>query len=366
MLNRTLFMVLIAGTLSMPAISPAAQGTPGGDLAALSGIHGAGASGEFAKPSVVSPAASFLFTEEFFATTGAPPLTDDRVKAQIRHFMTTGRPLLQNWLDRSARFIPLMKGIFREHNLPEDLVYVAMIESGLRMNAISRSRAVGPWQFMATTAREYGLMINEWVDERRDPVKSTHAAAAFLHDLYGRFGSWHLALAAYNAGAGKIRRALDRSRDDGFADIYASRLLVQETRNYVPKLMAAITIARNREQYGFTEKYNKAFSYEELKIEKSVDLYEIAIFAGCSREDIKKLNPEIESRTTPPYARDYVLRIPVGTKQRYLASLNLFPRDLAPGKPRFDEALSHIDKGRTHVYALLRRRDPSSASAITL
>ena len=157
-----------------------------------------------------------------------------------------------------------MKAIFREKKLPEDLVYVAMIESGLRMNAVSRSRAVGPWQFMTATAKTYGLKMDYWIDERRDPVKSTKAAAEYLGDLYRRFGSWHLALASYNAGAGRIERALFQSPDNGLPGLYDSRLLRRETRNYVPRLLAAVIIARNPEQYGFVVKIKKSFRYEEV------------------------------------------------------------------------------------------------------
>jgi len=356
-------MLLIAVSLSMPDTSPAEQPVSGGDLVALTDIRGTGPV-EITKPSSSSLiAASTLYTEELLASPEDPLLTDDRVNAQIHYFATSGKQLLQNWLNRSARFIPLMKKIFQENDLPEDLVYVAMIESGLRMDAISRSRAVGPWQFMSDTAREYGLTMNQWVDERRDPVKATHAAAAYLRDLHDGFGSWHLALASYNAGAGKIQRLLLRS-EESFPDIYTSRALRQETRNYVPKLLAAITIARNPEQYGFTANYRKMFCYDEIKVEKSTDLRDIAVFTGCSLEDIKWLNPEIEGLVTPLYASDYVLRIPKGANKRYFAALDLFLHDLAPRRSGydFDTAFSRINKGRTHEYALLRRRGLSPSA----
>lgn len=326
-------MLLLAGSLALPELS-------------FSG-------------SQATPAAFPSLREELFASSDNPMLMNARVDAQIHYFMTEGKPLFQNWLDSSARFLPMMKTMFREQGLPEDLVYVAMIESGLRMHAISRSRAVGPWQFMTRTAREYGLTVDQWTDERRDPVKSTRAAAAYLRDLHDRFGSWPLALASYNAGATKIQQALARAGGDGDADLYASQALRRETRYYVPRLLAAITLAGNPEKYGFTANSGRRFRYDTLTIGNSMALRDIALFAGCRPADLEKLNPELEGGATPRYARDYVLRVPVGAKKRYLAALHLFQRDLTPRKIRPGAAIGPIDPARMRQYALLRKRDLS-------
>lgn len=321
---------------------------------------------EQAKPSEPSPIVDAVyFAEQLFESPDAPVLADERVAAQIEYFSTTGKPSFQKWLDHSSRFLPLMKDIFRQNELPEDLVYVAMIESGVRMHAVSRSQAVGPWQFMSITARTYGLKMDGWIDERRDPVKSTQAAAAYLRDLYKRFGSWRLALASYNAGAGRISRALFLSQENGLPDLYESRILRRETRNYVPRLLATVLIARDPEQYGFIVKSEGPFSYDEVQIDESTDLEDIAAVVGCTYEDLRDLNPELKTRTTPPYVNQYVLRLPAGTKESYRAARKMLFRRIALITPRFDAAYDPLAGGRPNEYAVLRKRHQSrSASKI--
>jgi membrane-bound lytic murein transglycosylase D len=160
-----------------------------------------------------------------------PMVLNDSVENHLEYFKTRGRDVFQKWLDRSARYIPVMKDIFREKNLPEDLVYVAMIESGFNPYAVSWARAVGPWQFMPHTGKLYGLKIDWWVDERKDPIKSTYAAAEHFKDLHNLFGSWPLAMASYNAGAGKVQRAVLRTRSEDFWDLKQSRYIRRETKN---------------------------------------------------------------------------------------------------------------------------------------
>ncbi|HXY53988.1 MAG TPA: transglycosylase SLT domain-containing protein [Nitrospirota bacterium] len=254
-----------------------------------------------------------------------PVILNDSVESQMEYFKSRGRDIFQLWLDRSARYIPVMKDIFREKNLPEDLVYVAMIESGFNPYAVSWARAVGPWQFMPSTGKLYGLKIDWWIDERKDPIKSTQAAAEHLKDLHDLFGSWPLALASYNAGAGKVQRAVIRTRSDDFWDLKASRFIRSETKNYVPKYMAAMIIAKNPEAYGFSLMNVAPFKYDEVVINESTDLRLIARCAGCTYEEIKELNPEIKRWVTPPQYKDYVLRIPPGSKEAFLANFAAIP-----------------------------------------
>lgn len=254
-----------------------------------------------------------------------PVILNDSVESHLEYFKTRGRDVFQRWLDRSATYIPLMKQIFKEKNLPEDLVYVAMIESGFNPYAVSWAKAVGPWQFMPSTGKKYGLKIDWWIDERKDPIKSTYAAAEHLKDLHNLFGSWPLALASYNAGAGKIQRAVLRTRSEDFWDIKASRYLRRETKNYVPKYMAATIIAKNPEAYGFNISNVEPFEYDEVQIPETTDLRLIARCTGTTYEQIKELNPELKRWVTPPDIANYTLRIPKGTKEIFLANFAAIP-----------------------------------------
>jgi len=254
-----------------------------------------------------------------------PMILNDSVENHLEYFKTRGRDVFQKWLDRSARYIPVMKDIFREKNMPEDLVYVAMIESGFNPYAVSWARAVGPWQFMPATGKLYGLKIDWWIDERKDPIKSTQAAAEHFKDLHNLFGSWSLALASYNAGAGKVQRAVLRTRSEDFWDLKASRYIRKETKNYVPKYMAATIIAKNPSAYGFTINEVEPYKFDEVVIEESTDLRMIARCANCTYEEIKELNPAIRRWVTPPQFSSYVLRIPLGKKDVFLANYAAIP-----------------------------------------
>ena len=254
-----------------------------------------------------------------------PMVLNDSVENHIEYFKTRGRDAFQRWLDRSARYIPVMKDIFREKNMPEDLVYVAMIESGFNPYAVSWAKAVGPWQFMPATGKLYGLKIDWWIDERKDPIKSTQAAAEHLKDLHNLFGSWPLALASYNAGAGKVQRAVLRTRSDDFWDLKASRYIRKETKNYVPKWMAATIIAKNPEAYGFTLSPYEPYAFDQVVLEESTDLRLAARCAGCTYEEIKELNPEIKRWITPPQYDRYTLRLPSGKKEAFLANYTAIP-----------------------------------------
>lgn len=241
------------------------------------------------------------------------------ITKHIRIYTTRKKEDFQRWLNRSGMYIETIKRILRDEGLPEELVYLPIIESGYYPKARSHRRAVGPWQFIPATARKYGLKIDYWIDERRDPEKSTHAAARYLKDLYERFGSWHLALAAYNAGEGRIYRAITKSKSDDFWDIIQTRYIKSETRNYVAKFIAAALIAQNPELYGFdTKKIRKPLEYEKIEIDKPVSLKFVASCTNTDIRTIRLLNPELKQWCTPPDARAYELKIPKGKSEQFL------------------------------------------------
>ncbi len=249
---------------------------------------------------------------------------------KVRHFIDfytgpRGNRGFQRWLERSSRFLPQMREIFAEEGLPKDLAYLAMVESGFNTRAYSWAHAVGPWQFIASTGKMMGLQQTWWLDERRDFEKSTRAAARFLKDLYRQFnGEWYLAVAAYNAGPGKIRGAIRRYKSRDFWELSRGTYLQEETKNYVPKLMAALTIASDPEKHGFTGlAYQEPFAYETVSIPSVTDLEIVAKMVGVEYDEIKTLNPELMRWSTPPDISEYRLRIPAGTaedfKQQYSA-----------------------------------------------
>jgi len=238
------------------------------------------------------------------------------VERKIRYFQTVIPDRFQEWLDRFHRYKPVVDQIFAEIGLPQELVYLSVIESGFNPRAYSRARAAGPWQFMKSTGRIYGLRVNWYVDERRDPIKSTVAAAQHLRDLYDRFGSWPLSLAAYNAGAGKITRAIRKSGTRDYWKIRRTRYIRRETREYVPKYMAATIIATNPTLFGFRAGTAEVHQYDEVRINNRVKLREIAKKTGLAFEDLRRLNPELRRSITPSgragFKDGYFLKVPVG------------------------------------------------------
>lgn len=227
------------------------------------------------------------------------------------------------YLSRSGKYIDIMQNILRKKDIPEDIVFLSLIESGFSTNAYSIAHAAGPWQFIASTAKRYGLEINWWKDERRDPVKSTEAAADYLKDLHGMFGSWNLAMAAYNAGEGKIMRAMKKSNADDYWDLLGTKHIRAETKEYVPRFIAASMIASNPKEFGFEAiEYQTPLSYDEVEIEYPIDLAVAAECAGTTVEEIKKLNPELRRWCTPPDADAYVIKVPEGTGYAFVEKLS--------------------------------------------
>lgn len=248
-----------------------------------------------------------------------PIVINDKVKQCIQLFQTTIRYKFVTWLGRSEKYIPFMKNLLKEHGLPEDLVYMSLIESGFNPYAYSRSKASGLWQFIYPTGKRYGLKVNWWVDERRDPEKSTIAAAKYLKDLYEMFACWYLAAAGYNAGEYKIIKAIKRYRTEDFWRLTKHRYLKLETKNYVPLMIAAALVAKNPEKYGFYEvEYQEPLRYEKVKVPELTDLSTVAKACETSLEEIKDLNPELRRGVTPPNETEYEIKIPFGKKDLFL------------------------------------------------
>lgn len=255
-------------------------------------------------------------------------LADAAVSKQITLYTVKIREKFSLWLSRSGKYLELMKGILKERDIPEDMVFLPLIESGFNPNAYSPAKAAGYWQFIASTAKRYGLQINWWRDERRDPVKSTVAAANYLKDLYEIFGSWNLAMAAYNAGEGKIIRALKRTKADDYWSLLPTNQIKRETKDYVPKFIAASLIAYSPEDYGFDNlEFHPPLSYETATLNFPVDLDVAADCAETSLDIIRGLNPELKRWCTPPDLREYPLRIPEGKKEIFFENLSRVPEN---------------------------------------
>ncbi len=272
-----------------------------------------------------------------------PIVVNDRVEHCILLFQTTIRERFVTWLARSGKYIPFMRNLLKEQGLPEDLVYMAFIESGFDPYAYSRSKAVGPWQFIYRTGKRYGLKVNWWVDERRDPEKSTIAAAKYLKDLYEMFACWYLAAAGYNAGEYKIIRAMKRFRTEDFWTLTKHQYLKRETKNYVPLMIAAAVVAKDPEKYGFTGiEYQEPLRYEKVKVPELTDLSHIAKACEISVEEIKDLNPELRRGVTPPNEPEYEIKIP-------FAKIDVFRRNFEAMQPleKFQFMTHLVKKGET-------------------
>ena len=270
-------------------------------------------------------------------------LAEGAVKRNITLFTEKIKEKFSVWLSRSGKYLDMMKEILKEKDVPEDIVFLPLIESGFSPNAYSPARAAGFWQFIASTAKRYGLEIDWWRDERRDPVKSTVAAANYLKDLYGMFGSWNLAMAAYNAGEGKILKALNKTKAEDYWSLLKTNHIKNETKDYVPKFIAASMIANSPQSYGFDDlEYHAPLNYDVVTVESPVDLAVIAECAETSEEMIKELNPELRRWCTPPDIPEYTLRIPEGKKDAFNENLSQIP-----GEKRFSADVYTVRKKDT-------------------
>jgi membrane-bound lytic murein transglycosylase D len=248
-------------------------------------------------------------------------INHERVDRWVDYFTGRGRRHFQVWLEREAVIGPLIRDILAEEGLPDELVFLAMIESGLSTRARSSVGAVGPWQFMAPTGRAHGLTVNWWVDERRDLIRSTRAACSYLRALYAEFGDWALVLASYNSGEGRVRRQL---RDNGH-DNYWSYRLPRQTVEYVPKFIAAARIGADPAAFGFEVPERDGLDLETLTVTDATDLGLIATCAKVPQEVIDDLNPGLLRRATPPGVASYLVNVPAGTARDAEAALRRVP-----------------------------------------
>ena len=254
-----------------------------------------------------------------------PLMINEYVAGYINYFSTHGRGVFEGAWVRSGQYREMILRIFREEGIPQDLIYLAQAESGFKPLALSRARARGMWQFMASRGVGYGLRRSWWVDDRQDPEKATRAAARHLKDLYNQFGDWYLAMAAYNSGPGNVQQAVRRTGYADFWELYKRNVLPAETKNYVPIILAMTIMSKNPAQYGLDAiQPDPAMKYDVVKVNYPVDLRLVADCVDVSVEQMVDLNPSLLRRTTPK-DQPFDLRLPEGTKDKYEKAIAAIP-----------------------------------------
>ena len=276
----------------------------------------------------VSPLAATNLESAAAATDGVawdlPNLDHERVDYWVNRFSTSKRDEFSRFLSRSGKYVPMISAKLEEREMPQDLIYLAMIESGFNPKAYSPAAASGLWQFIAETGKRYGLEVNRAVDERNDPEKATDAALTYLSELHERFGSWYLAAAAYNTGENRVGRIMreetgsEKGTEHSYYEIWDR--LPRETRDYVPLMVAAARIAKEPQKYGFGDvELQEPLSYEEVVVDAATPLGAIAEAAGIEMSDIKALNPQLKLSRTRNDMRS-VVRVPTGTRTAFLVN----------------------------------------------
>ena len=282
------------------------------------------------------------------------------------------RAVVERWLVRAGRYLPMVLDVFKQKGLPEELVFTAMIESGFDPLAASRAGAKGLWQFMAPTARRYGLRVDNWLDERLDPEKSTVAAARHFLDLYAVFGSWNLAQAAYNAGERTVVEAIKAMGTSDFWALARGRWLADETKNFVPAIQAATIIAREPERYGFMITPAPPLMYDLVSVPRSTSIKQLAAKAGLDPDALERLNPELRLKQTPPDG-SYPLKVPVGGAQLVRMALDrdsgshhsiAMPRGSSPATVQASNQMTHVVKKQETVGGIAKRYGVTSSDII--
>ena len=278
---------------------------------------------------------------------------NNHVAKSLEFFLNRGRKFFEDALMRSGRYRPLIEQIFREEELPLDLINLALVESAFKPQALSRAKARGIWQFIQGTAVRSGLKITTDIDERSDPEKSTRAAARYLKDLYAMFNDWNLALAAYNWGEGNVRRLIEKT---GITDFWQladrPKAIPAETRKHVPLILAAAILSRNPEKYGFSTKFEPPMSCVTITVSKPVDLRSVARALNTSVDELKKLNPALKGSRTPSRYPNFVLKVPTNTDPELFALIGKLPAAKAVAV----DGKHKVEQGDT-LYDLARKYD---------
>lgn len=264
-------------------------------------------------PLNISPTLKDDFITHLGGTRYEIPITINKTVAKsLYYWLNDGRPFFIKGLMRSGQYKPIIERIFREENVPLDLMYLAQVESLFKPTAFSKARAKGIWQFNKSTAIQYGLKVTQEVDERSDPEKSTRAAARYLKDLYNSFGDWNLVLAAYNWGGARVKRLVQRTGINDFWElVHTGQAMPKETKNHIPLIHASIILARNPEKFGLPLELDSPLDYVEVSVSKPMDLRAAAEVLNTTVEELKKLNPSLRNLRTPARYPDYRLKVPV-------------------------------------------------------
>ena len=284
---------------------------------------------------------------------------NEQVKAFILYYQTRKWGVMSRALERSGRYLPMMRQIFRDQGLPQDLVNLAYVESAFNYRAYSRAKASGLWQFIKPTGNRYGMKVNYWLDERRDPEKATKGAAAYLRDLYGMFHSWPLALAAYNAGEQRVLRAIETQ---GTTDFWSLRL-PKETELFVPAFMAATIIAKDPGRYGFAAPVEESWEVERVTVPGAIELRSVARVVGVSSDLIRNLNPALMRGVTPVTSARHEIYLPPGSKDILLANLDQLPRYSHREPVRAAEKRHQVRRRETLASIALRHQTTAAGLA---
>lgn len=253
-----------------------------------------------------------------------PVSYNPKVAKWISYYQGRGRKWYREWLERSFRYLPYLQKELRKGGLPADLTYMVMVESGFSFHAESAADAVGPWQFIAATGKRYGLNVSWWLDERKDIAKSTQAAIRYMQDLYKEFGSWYLVAASYNMGEGGLRRRIQKYHTNDYWKLVQLNALPEETSEYVPKILAAMLIAKAPSLYGFRDIEQPApLDFEYVTVSGGVDLNQLADFLDVTRKSLKDLNAELLVAYVPKSLSTYRIKVPTGAKKMTIAFFSL-------------------------------------------